>query len=66
MDLVYALKGPVKDPWGNTKLGLEASTTIDRTAFGLTWSKALETGGLVVGNEVSIDIDLEFAKNKAE
>ena len=66
VNLNYRVKGPVNDPWGNTKLGLEATTMIDRTAFGLTYSKALETGGLVVGNDVSIDIDLEFVKNKAE
>lgn len=59
--LEAVVKGPIKDPWGNSKLGLEASTTIDRQDFGLTWSKTLETGGLVVGNEVEIEVLLEFA-----
>jgi len=62
VSLPYTVKGPVIDPWGNTKLGFEATTTIDRTEFGLKWSQALETGGLVVGNEVDISIDVEFAK----
>ncbi len=58
------MKGPVQDPWGNTKIGLQIGGMINRADYGLTWSKALETGGLVVGNEVSLDIDLEFSKNK--
>jgi len=60
--LTYSLKGPIKDPWGNTKVGLEAKGTINRQDFGLTWSKALETGGLVVGNDVDLVIDFEAAK----
>jgi len=60
--LDYSFKGPVVDPWGNTKYGLNASTTIDRTEYGLNWNKALEAGGVVVGDEVEIDISLEFSK----
>lgn len=48
--------GSVKDPWGNTKVGFEASTKINREDFGLTWNKALETGGVVVGKDVEIVI----------
>ncbi len=62
VNLTYILKGPVKDPWGNTKVGLEAGTIINRKDFGLTWSKALESGGLVVGNAVTLKMDMEFAK----
>ena len=62
IELPYKLLGPIKDPWGNTKIGLEASTTIDRTEFGLTWNKALEAGGVVVGDEVELQINLEAAK----
>jgi polyisoprenoid-binding protein YceI len=62
VDLAATLKGPVKDPWGNTKLGLELRGTLDRRDYGLTWSKALETGGLVVGQDVDLLIDVEFAK----
>ncbi len=61
IELEYELLGPVKDPWGNTKVGLQASGSIDRTDFGLRWSKALATGGLVVGHKVELIIDLEAA-----
>jgi polyisoprenoid-binding protein YceI len=53
---------PVKDPFGNTKLGGSATTRIDRQDFGIAWSKSLDAGGLVVGNEVDITIDLELTK----
>src|SRR5450432_1127754 len=53
---------PVKDPWGNTRLGLSATTKINRKEFGLTWSPVLETGGLMVGEEVTITLEVEFVK----
>ena len=62
VQLPYKLTGPIKDPYGNTKIGLEASGEIDRSEFGLTYSKALESGGLMIGNEVTLDINMEFAK----
>ena len=55
---------PIKDPWGNTKTGVTATTKINRKDFGLTWNKALETGGLVVGDEVSITLDVELQQKK--
>lgn len=55
----------MKDPWGNTRLGATATTKINRKDFGLVWNKALETGGVVVGDEVSISIDLELIKKVA-
>lgn len=48
------------DFMGTTKSGFTAEATIDRQSFGLTWSRALETGGLVVGNDVDITLELEF------
>jgi polyisoprenoid-binding protein YceI len=51
-----------KDPWGNTRVGLEASTKINRKDFGLTWNTALETGGVLVGEDVTITLDVEFIK----
>ena len=53
---------PAKDPWGNTRLGLSATTRINRKDFGLTWNAALETGGILVGDEVTITLDVEFIK----
>lgn len=53
---------PAKDPWGNTRVGLEATTKINRKDFGLGWNAALETGGVLVGEEVAITLDVEFIK----
>jgi polyisoprenoid-binding protein YceI len=53
---------PAKDPWGNTRIGLSATTKINRKDFGLTWNAALETGGILVGEEVTITLDVEFLK----
>jgi len=53
---------PAKDPWGNTRVGLEASTKINRKDFGLGWNAALETGGVLVGEDVAITLDVEFVK----
>ena len=61
----FAVEGPTpttKDPWGNTRIGVEATTKINRKDFGLTWNAALETGGVMVGEEISITLDLEFVK----
>jgi polyisoprenoid-binding protein YceI len=61
----FAVEGPspaTKDPWGNTRIGLSATTKINRKDFGLTWNAALEAGGLMVGEDVSITLDLEFLK----
>jgi polyisoprenoid-binding protein YceI len=53
---------PVKDPWGNERVGIHAATKINRADFGLTFNAALETGGVMVGEEVSITLELEFVK----
>jgi len=52
----------IVDPWGNTRRGASASTQINRSDFGLTWNKALETGGVVVGDEVHISLEVELIK----
>jgi polyisoprenoid-binding protein YceI len=60
-----SVEGPTpaqKDPWGNVRIGLEATTKIDRKDFGLTWNTALETGGILVGDTVHITIEAEFIK----
>lgn len=62
VELDLEFLGAVTDPWGNEKAGFTASTTINRKDFGLTWSKTLETGGLVVGDEVKITLDIEGTK----
>lgn len=62
LDLTF--NGTVTDPWGNDRAGFSAEGKIDRSEFGLTWNKALETGGVVVGDEVEIEIELEAIKRK--
>lgn len=64
-EVVLAVDGPpaiVKDPWGKQRAGLRATATLSRKDFGLTWNKAIETGGVVVGDEVGITIDLELVQ----
>lgn len=51
-----------KDPWGNTKAGLTASGKINRKDFGLNWNAALETGGVLVGEEVKIQAEIQLAQ----
>ena len=63
--VVFAVEGPTapaKDPWGNIRVGLAATTKINRKDFGLTWNAALETGGILVGDEVTITLDVQFIK----
>jgi polyisoprenoid-binding protein YceI len=50
------------DPWGNKRVGATASTKIKRSDFGMSWNSALEAGGVVVGDEVTIHLDAEFIK----
>jgi polyisoprenoid-binding protein YceI len=52
----------VKDPWGNVKIGASGTTKIKRKDFGLTWNAALEAGGLLVGDDVNISLDIQFVK----
>jgi polyisoprenoid-binding protein YceI len=49
----------IKDPWGNQRIGLSASTKLSRKEFGLTWNAALEAGGVMIGDEVKITIDIQ-------
>ena len=55
--------GITKDPWGNTRIGLSATTKINRKDFGLSWNAVLETGGILVGDDVTITLDLELLKS---
>lgn len=60
LDVEY--HGQQKTPWGTTSAGFSASTTIDRKDWGLNYNAALETGGVLVGEKVKIEIDAELAK----
>lgn len=64
-NVAFTVEGPsapAKDPWGHTRIGLAASTKINRKDFGLTWNAALETGGILVGDDVTISLDVQFVK----
>jgi len=63
--VVFTVEGPTppaKDPWGNTRVAVSATTRINRKDFGLIWNTALETGGILVGDEVTITLDVQFVK----
>ena len=66
--VVLDVQGPtaeIKDPRGNTRAGAEATTRINRKDFGLVWNQALDAGGVAVGDEVAITIDVEATKRAA-
>jgi polyisoprenoid-binding protein YceI len=56
--------GEGKDPWGNEKMGFETSTTLNRKDYGINWNKALDQGGVLVGDEVKVQISVEANKVK--
>lgn len=64
-EVVLDVEGPsaeMKDPWGNLKIGASATTKISRKEFGLSWNAALEAGGVLVGDDIAITLELQFAK----
>jgi polyisoprenoid-binding protein YceI len=63
--VVFDVEGPTppgKDPWGKMRIGVFATTKINRKDFGLTWNAALETGGILVGDEITISLDVQFVQ----
>ena len=52
-----------KDPWGNTRMGASATTKIKRSEFGLSWNAALETGGILIGDELKIELEVSLIKS---
>src|SRR6266478_1664857 len=64
--VVLKVEGPTaegKDPWGNARIGASATTKIKRSEFGLTWNAALETGGILVGDDLKIELDVSLIKS---
>jgi polyisoprenoid-binding protein YceI len=57
-----SIVGPIEDPYGNTKLGLQFETVVDRTRFGLNWNAPLPRGGFMLANDVTLSVDLELAQ----
>jgi polyisoprenoid-binding protein YceI len=62
VDVTWEFLGLSQDPWGNTKIGFEGSTKVSRKEFGLTWNAALETGGVLVGDDIKLNLDVEANK----
>lgn len=62
VELTVEYLGIYADPWGNEKAAFTATTELDREAFGITWNQALETGGVLVGRTVKVEIDVQLAK----
>ncbi len=64
-EVVLTIDGPTpeaKDPWGNFRFGASATTKLSRKEWGLVWNQALETGGVLVGDAVTITLDIEAVK----
>ena len=61
LDVTY--EGGGMDPWGGERNGFSASGKIDRREFGLVWNQALEAGGLLVGNDITLQIDAQLVKH---
>lgn len=64
IQLPFTFAGVITDPYGNTRLGLSAATKLNRQDYGLSWSKTLDNGGLVVSDDVEIEIETEAVKEK--
>lgn len=62
VDVAYEFIGLSQDPWGNQRIGFEGTTKISRKDFDLTWNAALETGGVLVGDEITLLLDVEAVK----
>jgi polyisoprenoid-binding protein YceI len=64
LDAEYGGRG--KDPWGNERVGFVATTSLDRKEFGLTWNQVLEAGGILVGDRVDIELDVQAVRIAAQ
>lgn len=64
LDVLFQGRG--QDPWGGERLGFTATTEIDRRDWGLKWNQALETGGVLVANKVSIEVDVQAVLQQGE
>ena len=65
--VVLDVEGPtreIKDPWGTIRRGATATTKINRKDYGLVWNAALETGGVVIGDEITITLEIEMVKSQ--
>ena len=66
VEIPFELAGPIEDPWGNMRFGISGTLEINRKEYGLAFDNKLANGGLIVGDEVKIELDIEFIKPKSE
>lgn len=64
LSLPFTISGPIVDPYGKSRIGIEAVTTVNRQDYGINWSKTLDNGGLMVADEVKIEINAEAVKQE--
>ncbi|RKX24187.1 MAG: hypothetical protein DRP46_13625 [Candidatus Zixiibacteriota bacterium] len=62
ISIPFELLGKVTDPWGKERIAFEGETKLSRKEYGMTWSKTIETGGLIVGDEIKIELQIEAVK----
>jgi len=62
VEIPFEFNGKLKDPWGNDRVGFSGRTKVNRQDYGISWNKVLDTGGLTVGNEVTIELEVEAVK----
>jgi len=66
VEIPFTLSGPINDPWGNSRIAAEGSTTIDRRDFGVTYNHTMKDGSAVVGDQIKITLNVEGVKPKAK
>lgn len=64
VEIPFTMSGKITDPWGNTRIGIKGTLTINRKDFGMTWNKTLDAGGVVLGDEVKINLLAEAILQK--
>lgn len=62
ISIPFEFLGKVTDPWGKERIAFEGETKLSRKEYGMTWSKTIETGGLIVGDEIKIELQIEAVK----
>jgi polyisoprenoid-binding protein YceI len=66
VEIPFTVTGVIDDPWGNRRVGIEANLTINRMDYGVAWSQTMDKGGLVVAEDVKIELSVEATKKRAE
>lgn len=64
ISLPFTISGPIVDPYGKSRIGIEAGTVLNRQDYGINWNKTLDTGGVLVGDDVKIEINAEAVKQE--